>query len=186
MEDNKQEQKPKVPFYKKWWFWLIIGLVVVGIIGSIVGGTAGGSSSNNGNNNSSNSSQSSTYGMNQKVTVRNLEFTITGAYDTKMLGSSSLGATTENNFVVVTIVVKNISSSEITLLESNFRYYRGSNSYEAHSGGIYLDNGFYVTQSIGAGITKTIKVAYEIPSEYQKSDYVLVKDSYKSEKIYLK
>ena len=49
-----------------------------------------------------------------------------------------------------------------------------------------LDNVFYVVQSVGAGITKTINVAYEIPSAHQSSDYVLVKDSYKTEKIYLK
>ena len=183
MEENKKEKKQR-PFYQKWWFWLIIGVVVLGIIGSIVGGTAGGSSSNSGGGSSS--SQTSTYGMNQKVKVKDLEFTITGAYDTKILGNSTLGATTENNFVVVTITVKNNSSSEINLYESNFRYYRGSNAYEAHSGGIYLDNGFYVVQSVGAGITKTINVAYEIPSAHQSSDYVLVKDSYKTEKIYLK
>ena len=183
MEEKKQEQ-PKTPFYKKWWFWLIIGLVVVGIIGSIVGGTAGSSSNNSGGNNSSQTT--STYGLNQKVVVKDLEFTVTSVYDAKVLGSTTLGAQTENNFVVITLTVKNTSSSEKTLLESNFRYHSGNNEYEVHSGSIYLDNGFYVTQSIGAGISKTIKVAYEIPSSYSKSDYLQVKDSYKTEKIYMK
>lgn len=174
MEKNKQENA-KVPFYKKWWFWLIIGLVVIGIIGSIVGGD-------------NNSGQvATTYGLNQTVTVKDLEFKITSVYDTKQVGSQYVGQSTENNFVIVTIQIKNNSNSEKYITDSSFRYYRGNNQYESSNAGIYLgDNGFWLNVTIGAGITKTIQVAYEIPSEHQSTDYILVKDSYKSEKIYMK
>ena len=47
-------------------------------------------------------------------------------------------------------------------------------------------NPFYVIENIGAGISKTISIVYEIPSAYKATDYMLVKDSYKTERIYMK
>lgn len=182
MDENKQE-KQKVPFYEKWWFWLIIGVVVIGVIGSIVGRTSDSSSSDN----DGTTYGGTTYGLNQTVTVRELEFKITNVCDTKQVGNQYLGQSTENNFVIVTIQIKNNSNSEKYITDSSFRYYRGNNQYESSNAGIYLgDNGFWLNVTIGAGITKTIQVAYEIPSEHQSTDYILVKDSYKSEKIYMK
>ena len=32
-QNNISETKPKKPIYKKWWFWVIIGVVVIGILG---------------------------------------------------------------------------------------------------------------------------------------------------------
>ena len=126
------------------------------------------------------------YGINDKVVVRDLEYTVLEVGNTKSVGSSYVGQTTENNFVIVTLKIKNNSSSEKTLTGSNFYYYSNGNRYETSSAGIYLnDNGFYVLVEIGAGITKTIRVLYETPSEYKSSDYILVSDSYKSEKIYM-
>lgn len=184
MEENKQE-KQKVPFYKKWWFWLIIGVVVLGIIGSVVGGTSGGSSTNNSGNNSG--QVASTYGMNQTVKVGDLEYTIKNAYDTVKVGT--LGDVTQNNYVVITLNIKNNGSSEKTFTSSSFTYYRGNNKYEPSTQAIYLSgasNPFSVIETIGAGISKTITVVYEIPSAHQSTDYLQVKDSFRSEKIYMK
>ena len=186
MEENMQEQKIKRPIFKKWWFWLIIGVVVLGIIGSIVGGTAGSSSNNSGGGNNT-TQTASTYKMNQAVTVGDLQYTITNAYDTKQTGS--LGDVTQNNYVVITLVVKNNGSSEVSLTSSYFTYYRGSSKYEPSTQAMYLSsstNPFLVSEKVGAGISKTITVVYEIPSEYQATDYLQVKYSFKTEKIYMK
>lgn len=187
MEDKKQDQVEKKPFYKKWWFWLIIGIVIVGIIGSIVGGTAG-SSSNSGTNSGGNSSQTSTtHGMNETVTVGDLEYKVTAAYDTVKIGS--LGDVTSNKYVVITLVVKNNSSSEKSLTSSSFSYYRGNNKYEPSTQAMYLNsssNPFLAIEKVGAGISKTITIVYEIPSAHVATDYLQVKDSFRTEKIYMK
>ena len=69
MKKNNQE-KPKAHFYKKWWFWLIIGLGFLGIVGSKVGGKVDSSNSNIDEN--SGEQIASTYGMNQIVKVGDL------------------------------------------------------------------------------------------------------------------
>ena len=186
MEEKKQDQTSKKPIYKKWWFWLIIGVVVLGIIGSIIGGTAG-SSTNSGTNSGGNSSQTKTYGMNETVTVGDLQYKITNVYDTVKVGS--LGETTSNNYVVITLVIKNNSSSEKSLTSSYFTYCRGNNKYEPSTQAMYLNsstNPFLALEKVGAGISKTITVVYEIPSEHASTDYLQVKDSFKTEKIYMK
>jgi hypothetical protein len=182
--EAKEEQAPKKKFNiaKKWWFWVIIGVTVIGVVG-IIAGT--GSSSNS--SSTDNSSKAKTYGMNETVVVRNLEFKVTGVTDTKHVGGEYLGEDTDANFAIVTIEVKNTSNSEITLYGDNFKYCRGESVYEASSAGIYAgDNGFYTLKEVGSGLTKTLDVVYEIPSTHEATDYILAKDSYKTEKIYLK
>ena len=33
-----QEKKQKKPIFKRWWFWLIVALMVIGAVGSVTGG----------------------------------------------------------------------------------------------------------------------------------------------------
>ena len=135
------------------------------------------------NNNETN--QTSNYGLNQTVTVRDLEYTVISVYDTKQIGSDLIGKKTDYNFVVITVKVKNNSTSEKYISGSNFYYCRGDNKYESNSAGMYLENGV-ILGTIGPKITKTFQIVYEIPSEHLITDYVLVSDSYQSEKIYMK
>ena len=195
------EQEMKKPIYKKWWFWLIIVVVVLGIVGGIGGAAGGGKGSqsvgsskqnvseseekiNNSHDTSKQEESETVYGFNDLVSVGKLDYIVTSAYNTKQIGS--FGTVTENNYVVVTMKIKNNDSSEKYLSESNFNYYRGTNKYGTHNDGIYLENGFWLNTTIGAGISKTIQIVYEIPSNYESTDYILLKNGFKSEKVYLK
>ncbi len=162
--------KAKKPVYKKWWFWLIIGLVTVGTVGAICGFSQ---------------MQTTEYKMNDAVKVGNLECTVVSAYNTKKTGP--LGTETQNNYVVVNTTVKNTGTSKITLYSSNFSYYRGNNMYEPSSQGFFLpSNGFFAFKDLGAGNIENISFVFEIPSEYQATDYFQPKFSFHSEKIYMK
>ena len=187
-----EEKNLKKPIYKKWWFWVIIVCAFIFIVPSICSDSDDNTDNNENNNiennetnNSNNQQQNKKYGLNDKVVVKDLEFTILNINNTKNIGGT-YGEDTDNNFVVVTIQIKNNSTSEKHIYDNNFVYYRSNNEYKPHSAGIYLDNGFWLNETIGAGLSKTIQVVYEIPSHYESTDYVLVQDSYKSEKIYLK
>lgn len=134
-------------------------------------------------------SGSKTYGFGDTVKVGDFEYTVNSASNATHVGSAYVGDDTDNNFVIVNITVKNVGNSENDLLTKMMIYHVGNNEYEPHSSGIYLDNGFYVLQSIGAGISKTVNVLYETPSQYTASDYLQVKaSSYssKSANIYMK
>lgn len=180
----EEVQKKKKPITKKWWFWVIIVVVVLGIISGIGGDDAENSSNDSTNNGNTGNNQVEEYKMNDTVTVGDLQYTINSAYNTEKIGS--FGTTTQNNYVVVTMTIKNNGTSEAYISESNFYYYRGNNKYGTHNDGIYLDNGFWLNETIGAGITKTIQIVYEIPSEFEETDYIQVKDGFKSAKIYMK
>lgn len=133
--------------------------------------------------------ETKTYGFGDTATVDKIEFTVNSASNTKKVGTDYLGDETTNNFVIVNLTVKNAGSSEIELLSGMMTYHVGESTYKAHSSGIYLDDGFYVVQPIGSGISKTINVVFETPSEYKETDYLLVKPSThssESEKIYMK
>ena len=181
MENDKKEKKA---LYKKKWVWFVIVLVVLVIIGGIFGGTAGNNSNTPTNNGSTTNNQTVEYKMNDTVTVGDLEYTINSAYNTDKIGV--LGTVTQNNYVVITMTIKNDGSSEKYISESNFYYYRGNNKYGTHNDGIYLDNGFWLNETIGSGITKTINIVYEIPSAFESTDYIEVKDGFKNAKIHIR
>ena len=188
MEPNLQNQQNEKPIYKRWWFWLILIVVMLFVVPRLCN-SINGSSSSSTNSSSNSSSSNRVYGMNETVIVKDLGFVILDVYDTKQIGNDYLGEKTEYNYVVVKIRITNYSNEEKYISDSNFYYYRGENKYDADYSGIYLkdeDNGFYINETIGAGLSKTISVVYEIPSEHLETDYILAKDGFKKEKIYLK
>lgn len=177
-----EKQESKKPFYTKWWFWIIIGIVVIAIVGLSVGPLADDEKGDINNNNGN----LKHYYIGDKVTVGNLEYTVNSIYDTQILGTALLGEQTQNNFIVISLTVKNIGNSEVTLTSANFEVLKGSAKYSVHSGSIYLTNGFYLMQSIGAGITTTIELAYEVPDLSTTTEYTLqVSQSYHKEIIIL-
>lgn len=128
------------------------------------------------------------YYMGEVATIGKLDYTIIDVYDTAYIGSAYLGETTQNNFVVVRLKITNNANKSVTLYDDMFKYCRDSFRYESSYSGIYLENGFYVCEELGAGLSITINVVYEIPSEHISTDYILAKESsYSSKgvKIYL-
>ena len=133
--------------------------------------------------------QNKQYGFGDSVKVGNVVFQINNATNTNKIGTEYVGAETEYNFVILNLTVKNIGKKEISLLSDMMTLHNGDKTYETHSSGIYLENGFYVIETIGADISKTINVVYETPIEYTPDFYLVVKESsysYTSDKIYLK
>jgi len=130
-----------------------------------------------------------TKGFGDTVEVGKLEFRANSASNTKKVGTEYLGDETSNNFVIVNLTIKNKGNSEITLTSGMMELHVGEKTYEPHSSGIYLDDGFYVLESIGPDISTTKNVLFETPSEYTSDYYLVVKESaysYTTEKIYLK
>lgn len=157
-------------------------------LGAIIG-----EGSMNQSNNSSNQSEDQTgksVGLNQTITVGDFEFSVTKVYDTTHVGDQFFGYSTENNYVVLQIKVKNTSRKEITLFGDMIQYTQGSYVYDPGTEGVVLgDHGYWVCEAIGPGLTKTYDVVYETASSHSSSDYLLVKSSNyygSSGRIYMK
>lgn len=156
------------PFYKKWWFWLIIVVVVIAIIGAIAGTFSGK------NNKEANSDKTEQYNyIGDTVKSGSVNFAVNNVSNTTLLGSEYVGESTENNFIVIELTIKNTGNSEVNLTNSCFVLIKGSSKYEIHTGSIYLDNGFYAFESIGSDIVKKIVIVFETPSKSTEEIYTL-------------
>ena len=169
-------------------------VIVIVVIGS--GGSSNGSSSNtsqtspSAQESSSNTSQTSPsaqeYKMNDTVTINDFEFTVVSGYNTKEVSKYVDDGKTTQNFSVISIKIRNIASSERSVTEDYMPLYRGNDKYNPSTKGIYLDNGFWYSISLGPKIEKTVDVVYEMPSEFLATDYIDFNYGFSSAKVYLK
>ena len=118
------------------------------------------------------------YGINDSVMLENLEFTVLSIYDTKVLSYYFDDAKTDNNFVVLSVKITNHGTSEEYVSDSVFTYHVGPSKYNTSSSAIYLDSGLWLGESVGAGLSKTVNVVFEIPSEHTADDYLSLKISF--------
>ena len=128
------------------------------------------------------------YGFGDTITIGDFSYTLNSASNTKQVGSSLLGDKTDFNFVICNLTVKNVGKTENTLYSQMMILHYDDYEYEPHSSGIYLENGFYALEAIGAGISRTFNVLYETPEEFFDTWYLELKTSTyssKSGKIYL-
>lgn len=105
-------------------------------------------------------------------------------YETTKIGLEE----TDYVFLVIEARVENLSTREKFYTSSNFYLRNGKLTYEAHSSGIYLENGFWASLTLGPGLSATTLFVYEIPRSYIYGDYYFeVDDGFLSEavKIYL-
>lgn len=176
--------KRRKPAYKRWWFWFLMGLATVTTIIIIVVAASGGSS-NNGSSSNQTSQPAVQYKMNDTVTVNEIEYTILSGYNTKEVSIYVDDGKTTQNFAVLSIKMKNTGSVEKSVIEDYMLFYRGTDQYKPSSKGIYLDDGFWYSVTLGPKIEKTVKVVYEIPSEYQSTDYIQFNYGFSSVNVYL-
>ena len=119
---------------------------------------------------SSSSKEIKEYYLTETAAVGDCEYVVNTASDTKKVGSH----TTENNFVVLNIKIKNITSEETYVSEDMLRYFVGSSEYKPYSAGLDY---FWLGETIGSNMSKTVNVVFEIPSESTAYDYLLIKDA---------
>ncbi len=169
MENNNQQVEKK-PFYKKWWVWLIAGLVVLGIIGSIIDGTSGGKTS-------------SVINVNEWGTAGNYQVRAVSVENTKEFGSGSIGHfITQNNYVCILIELKNNSNYTHSFSYNDFKIVSGSNKYdskgtEAYWYSEYKGNNYpalYLNGSIDGGLSGKYYLVFETAQSTTAESYQLV------------
>lgn len=159
--------KPKKPFYKKWWVW-VIAVIIVGAIAS--GGSGSGSDTaaapeSGGKTDSAPAAEAVKVAkIGDALEVGDLVFTVKDAGMTKEL-KSPLG-NKKGNWMVVTVAVKNGSKEAVTIDSSFFKLLEGDGTtYETDSDNLmYLDaeQNFFLEQ-INPKLEKTGKVLFALP-----------------------
>lgn len=159
--------KPKKPFYKKWWVW-VIAVIIVGAIAS--GGSGSGSDTATapapeGKTDAAPAAEAVKVAkIGDALKVGDLVFTVKDAAVTKEL-KSPLG-NKKGNWMVVTVTVKNGSKEAVTIDSSFFKLLEGDGTtYETDSDNLmYLDaeQNFFLEQ-INPKLEKTGKVLFALP-----------------------
>lgn len=124
---------------------------------------------NSTNRTNSNSNNKVSYYINDTVQSGKVLYSVRNVEDTNKIGLDA----TNYNYLVVTLVIKNIGTSEISLTSSNFKLLRSGATYEPNIASIYLENGFYALKNIGAGLPCIFRVVFEVPTKSTTGDYVL-------------
>ncbi len=174
------EGQTKKKFYQKWWFWLIVIIVIAAVIGA----AAGGGGSDTDDNTPPPTTENDKHYIGDTVTTGDTRVRVLNVYETTQIGFD----TTDYIFLVVVARVENLGSNERAYSSSDFVLKNGDLQYEVDSAGIYLDDGFWLTLTLGPGIADTVSFVYEIPRSYQYGNYYFEVDEgflAVAQKIYL-
>ncbi len=116
--------KNKKPFYKKWWFWVIIAVTVIGIISSSVNDTE----TSNDINDPSSSSEQTEDKQNERITVKSISNFKTEEYNLQTGDSVELSTKvkpkniTNEDIVVTSSDSAVIEITEITVIDSRITF----------------------------------------------------------------
>lgn len=132
LKAQKKAYKASQPFYKKWWFWLIVIVVIVGVFGSrgkkdkdtsstsvttTTSTTTSTSAVSNEPQPSSTPSKNQVYGVGETVDINGLKFTINSAINTDeadMVNSSST-LKEGNTYEIIDITLENTTDKDVAI-----------------------------------------------------------------------
>lgn len=167
----------KKPFYKKWWFILLVVLVVIGAIGGNNGSKESKETSSSETTQikqevkeekSEDSSQESepTYGLGQVVKVGDVEYIVQAKSSATNVGGD-FGKNAKGVYLILDVVVKNVGKEAITVDSNFFTLYRGEVEYSSDSSaGIYAnDQADFFLSEVNPGTEISGKVVFDVPQE---------------------
>ena len=169
---NSEGTKNKKPIYKRWYFWVIIVAVIGIAIGGIIGAKGNEIPENeSGNDNSSIVEEPNItyYYMGDSVFVGAFEYTVTAVTDTSNIFSAGSTVTTENNFVNITVAVKNMENISKFFYSGYMTLLLGDKKYK----GDYATDGLISGYNMNAGISRSFTIIFETPSKSSDDAYLL-------------
>ena len=175
MDTQKDEKiKQKKPFYKQWWFYLIIVIAIISILTAIFGSasTENGEQPDNQEVGGDVSSEHNYY-IGENAVVGEMEYTVKQVVDTTVFVIGDEIVTTENNFIKITLTIKNLGNTAIRIYSSNIKLYRDKaeyyTKYESKDLSLY---------ELAPGLSKEFILIFEVPDKSTEYDYILqVKES---------
>ena len=140
------------------------------------GGNNGGNNGGNSGGNNGGSQQTQTkLKIGDAVSVGDFEYTIISVQSGKKVSNSLHTSRTDGMFILIEIQVKNTGTSEKTLYESDMTLFHSGSEYEIFDESLYFDDCFSVLENIGAKMTKSFTLVYELPEDFTTDDYLQVK-----------
>lgn len=198
------KEKRKKPFYKKWWVWLLAIIIIAGLLGGEEEDTDDNeaSSDNTVTEDSPNEDQDSNdstgdteedveedtteeeiveVGIGVPATIADVSFTVNSVDTTQEISSGNEfidPATTEGQFIIVDITVKNDKKEAITINSSYFKLVTSDDvEYEPTTDGevsmAMMDEDSFFLEQVNPGLSKTGKVVFEVGLDLDLSQTIL-------------
>lgn len=143
----------KKPFYKKWWFILIVAIIVLGAIGNMAGEDDAtkekdtkdkvetsakapenkDSSKDDKKDNVKEDKKEEIVGVGAPLEVGDAMFTLNGVELADQVGPSVLPTKASGKYIVLDVTYKNNGNKAVTIDSSFFKLKRGEKTYEADS-----------------------------------------------------
>ena len=161
---DKGNQKKR--WYKKWWVWVLVVFVLIGIGGASSNNSATNTASNNNNSNSSShenkSDEKTEFKIGEAAAFDDKSITVTNIernYDT---GNQFAQPESGKEFVIVTVNIVNNGSSALDYNTFEFKM-QDSNGVQQSEAFSALSEGKLNSGSLAKGGKVTGKLAYEVP-----------------------
>lgn len=170
--DKKYIAKEKKPFYKKWWFWLIVIIFAIGIFGSTVNPSKSHGNSDNQQNKTTKTTtnKNKVFKLGQTATHDDVDLKVNSVKYVNSIGPET--PTDGNQFAVVNVTLKNNSDESKEYNTIDFKF--DNNGDIKDSTCISSDNNDMESGEIDKGATITKDVIFEVPNNANKSNLKLI------------
>ena len=115
--------------------------------------------------------------INDKVNSKLLQYEVTGVRNSKEFTASDYTYpytyTTENNFLIVYLTIRNIGNSDIDVQSSYVSLHQGNRTYKKHVCTTWIIEGFKENHKINAGLSKSFVIVFETPTASSVEEYYL-------------
>jgi len=179
--DAPQPPAPtKKPFFKKPWFLVLAGIIVIAIIASAVSGGKGGSSSNasagaaegastdaGAVGNATDDDAAAAIGIGQPAADGKFSFVVNGVDCTQtQLGNQYFNTTAQGQFCIIDLTVSNVGDKPQSFFGDNASLFNAQGQeFSADSeAAIYMDNADSLYEEINPGNTLNSKVVFDVPA----------------------
>ncbi|MGO4295855.1 DUF4352 domain-containing protein [Glutamicibacter sp. MCAF14] len=188
------KEKVKKPFYKKWWIWAIVVVVIFAFAQS--GGDSETTASTSADSQPSAKAEvaakedapekqepakeevaeEKSYKIGDKVVVGDMEYVINGKETAAAVGPAAFPTKASGKFVLIDVTLKNNGNEAVTVDSSFFKLQQGEKTFEADTtGSMYanqgddgIDNSFFL-QEVNPDSEITGKVAFDVSKKIADS-----------------
>jgi hypothetical protein len=177
----EEVKKKKKSIFKKWWFWVI----VIIIIGKVASSGGKGSTTNTSSTNDTKQATKTTetkkeeakqYKVGDVVAAGDFQYKVLNVSDAKQVGNEYANKKTDNNYIIVSVEVKNTGKEAKTFDSSLFKLKTNDGTTFNSDGGagIYAntDNKTFLEQ-VNPGITVKGNIVFETPKKSTENTYTL-------------
>ncbi|BBW98999.1 DUF4352 domain-containing protein [Geobacillus subterraneus] len=174
-------EKPKKPFYKRWWVW-VLAVIIVGAIASGGGEDSEPASTEpkkeaEAKKEEPKKEEKTVAKIGQPLKVGDVTFTVYGTSTAKSVGPEGLAHNAQGTFLIIDVGVKNGAKEALTIDSSFFKLKANGAEYEADvTADTFVNDvgGSFFLKKINPGNEGKGKIVFDVPADVATSKDVVL------------